>query len=73
MAEALGDKIEEDADRLRVGMAPNYAELTGPYLGLVALERRAGKPWEEAQAAYLAEAVRQGRSKTHRRDIVSIL
>ena len=39
IAESLGLKLEEDADRLRVGMAPKHIEYTAPYLGLVTLHR----------------------------------
>lgn len=38
VAESLSQKIEEDADRIRVGMAPKHLEISGPYLGLVPLE-----------------------------------
>jgi len=73
VAESLGQKIEEDADRIRVGMAPQHPGLTGPYLGLVPLERRGARSWEEAQGKYLDELDRQGRSATHLRDVRQIL
>jgi hypothetical protein len=60
IAESLGQKIEEDADRIRVGIAPKFPEISGPYLGLVPLERRGCRTWVEASREYLEELVRRG-------------
>jgi integrase len=73
VAESLGQKIEDDADRIRVHMAPLHPELTGPYLGLVPLERRGSRTWEESKEKYLGELERQGRSASHLRDVRQIL
>jgi integrase len=73
VAESLGQKIEEDADRIRVGMAPLFPEISGPYLGLVPLDRRGSRTWEEALEKYLGELERQGRSGSHLRDVRQIL
>jgi integrase len=56
-AEAFAAKIESDAQRLRVGLAPEYPDITGPYLHLVLPGIRT---WDDAVKAYLAELVRQG-------------
>jgi integrase len=72
-AESLGRKIEEDAERIRVGLAPKDPDLTGPYLGLVPLTARAVRSWEDAQDKYLAELKRQDRSASHLRDVGQIL
>jgi integrase len=73
VAESLAQKIEEDADRVRVGMAPKHLEITGPYLRLVPLAGKAVRSWEEAQDKYLGELRRQARSATHPRDVGQIL
>ena len=68
IAESLGMKLEEDADRIRVGLVPKHAEITGPYLGLVPMIRGRIK-WSEATKTYLTELERQGsgpESKHHR-------
>jgi integrase len=56
-AESLGSKIEEDADRIRVGLAPKYPDLTGVYLGLVEF---GDKSWKDGVASYVAELARRG-------------
>src|SRR5271167_1109652 len=58
-AEALAQKLEEDADRIRVGLPPKYPEYTAVYLGLVPLASACIPSWEEAQEKYLAELERQ--------------
>jgi integrase len=70
VAENLGAKIEEDADRLRVGMPPKNIDYTGPYLGLVA-QRRGRVKWNEATDASLAELERHGSGPggKHHRDV----
>src|SRR5690348_2381894 len=58
VAESLGMKLEEDADRVRVGMAPVHGNITAVYLGLVPLDRRgAHRTWAEASREYLADLV----------------
>ena len=72
VAENLGMKIEEDADRIRVGMPPEHGDYTGPYLGLVAMHRGRVK-WSEAADAYLTELERHGSGPggKHHRDVPS--
>jgi integrase len=57
IAKSLATKIEEDADRLRVGMAPRHPDETGPYLGLVQFKRRRAT-LTEAIDLYLADLAR---------------
>jgi integrase len=73
IAESLGRKLEEDADRVRVGMAPLFPDISGAYLGLVPLAGRGVRSWEEAQERYVADLARLGRSPVHLRDVRQIL
>jgi integrase len=58
-AEALASMIERDAERLRAGMPPENADLTGPYLGLTLASDRK-RPLEELIDLYKDELVRRG-------------
>ncbi len=71
LAESLGMKIEEDGDRIRVGIGPLHPDLTGPYLGLAQIVRCAARSWPEATEEYLADLVRRGSPKagSHYRDV----
>src|SRR5581483_1806135 len=68
-AEELGRKLEQDAELLRAGKAPQWAELTGPYLGLGAAPERPDRA--RALAAFLDELSRRNdesgpESRNHR-------
>jgi integrase len=54
VADTIGRKIEEDVDRLRMGMEPKYPDLAGAYLGLVAPGASA-RTWKAFRQRFEAE------------------
>src|SRR5262245_56116709 len=73
VALSISVKLEEDAERVRLGLPPRHIEITGVYLGLVTLKKP--KLWAEAVKDYLAEMARQGSGPgtLHYRDLRSHL
>jgi hypothetical protein len=58
-AEGMASMIERDAERIRAGLEPKNADLTGPYLGLTTAEDRR-RPLTELIDAYRDELLRRG-------------
>jgi integrase len=58
-AESLATKLEEDADRLRAGKEARYADVTGPFLGLVSSDTLR-RPLAELLEEYRDELIRRG-------------
>ena len=63
VAENLGMKLEEDADRIRVGMAPKHIDFTAPYLGLVAMTATT-RTWKAFRKRYEEEYLAGQRQRT---------
>jgi|SRR5579884_1960578 len=69
IAAGMGHKLEEDADRIRVGLPPRYPEISNVYLGLVPIDRTIGT-WKGFRQRYEREYLSGLRQRSREKNLM---